>query len=592
LAAALVAASLLPLFACATAAPPVSKIVGGKVVLARPIHPDAYEHVARADLYEEQERYEEAIAELERALELDRDAPELWAHIAELELELERNDRAKKAAAKSLELGETTAGLLATAHVRKHARDMRGAIEALRRSAALTSFAEAGDLLTEVYLELADTQIESLDLPGARTTLEELAREAPASTVARLRLSNVTWSLGAMAEVERNLHATLTIEPNHIEAIVTLAWLATATGRPDEAEARFSDALERSENALDVATAFARFLMVAGKPAAAADLCDDLAPGSDDETLLDRMELCRAAHRYDRALALAQDRRARGELGPEMGARLDLACADMLADKKQPAAALGALERVPRGTPAYSAARLRAAELLREGGRLAEARRTLTELGAAGSAAPDAPDALTDAVRDEITTALAALDEKAGDGKAALARLAAAVVARPKSPRLRLAYASLLERAGRVPEALAQAEAIITEDPGSAEALNFWGFIAAEHGHDLGKATRRIEAALAFDPGSGAILDSLGWAQLRAGKLAEATLFLEQAARLEPEDPEILAHLAALAERKGERERALSIARKALGREPEAGLRSKLEAQLARLQAKPEAKTK
>ncbi|HEY0713092.1 MAG TPA: hypothetical protein VGF45_10490, partial [Polyangia bacterium] len=75
---------------CATTPPPVSKIVGGRVVQTRASQPDAYERVARAQLFEEEERWEEALGELERALELDHDAPEIHARIAELELELGR----------------------------------------------------------------------------------------------------------------------------------------------------------------------------------------------------------------------------------------------------------------------------------------------------------------------------------------------------------------------------------------------------------------------------------------------------------------------------------------------------------------------
>ena len=105
----------------------------------------------------------------------------------------------------------------------------------------------------------------------------------------------------------------------------------------------------------------------------------------------------------------------------------------------------------------------------------------------------------------------------------------------------------MLERNGRWQEALAAAEPVIADEPSSAEALNFWGFVAADQNHELARARQRIRAALSFDPGSGAILDSLGWAHLRVGRAGPAaSQFLEQAGRLEPEDPEILSHLAEL----------------------------------------------
>jgi tetratricopeptide (TPR) repeat protein len=559
---------------CATTPPPVSKIVGGRIIQSRAIHPDAYERVARAQLFEDEERWEEALGELERALELDHDAPEIHARIAELELSLGRTDRAARAASKSLSLGETTLGLIAHAHVRQKSRDPAAAIAALRRAADLTSFAEEGDLAQHAYLELADAQIEALDLAGARATLEELARSAPESSVARIRLASVLWTQGAMTEVERRLRETLTAEPNHIEALLMLAWAATAQNRFDEGRARFAEALERAEGALDVATAYARFLLVAGRQDEASQLVDDLALTGDDQNLLERIELCRAAHESRRGLALAEDRRNRPDIEPELAARLDRAIADLRAEEN-PAEAITVLLRVPKTAPSFTAARLRAAELAREAGQLARARQLIGDVEG---------EAASDDLRDEIVVALSTIDERDHATAEALSRYAGAIKQRPNSIRLRLGHAALLERLGRVPEALAQAVALLDHDPGSAEALNFWGFLAADHGIELPLAVRRIAAALAFDPGSGAIIDSLGWAHLKAGRLPEATQFLEQAGRLEPEDPEILAHLATLYEHKGQPDRALLAVRKALGHEPSDALKRRLESQRQRLE--------
>ena len=175
-----------------------------------------------------------------------------------------------------------------------------------------------------------------LDVDGARSTLRALADGLPGSTVARLRLCAVAWALGATGESERRLREALAIEPNHIEALLTLAWLYTAEGRTDEARARFAEALERSEGALDVAAAYARFLMAAGKQKEAAELADDLgAPGTDDdEALLGRIELERAAHRSDQALALARTRRSGDRPTEDARARLDIIAADILADQR------------------------------------------------------------------------------------------------------------------------------------------------------------------------------------------------------------------------------------------------------------------
>jgi Tfp pilus assembly protein PilF len=76
-----------------------------------------------------------------------------------------------------------------------------------------------------------------------------------------------------------------------------------------------------------------------------------------------------------------------------------------------------------------------------------------------------------------------------------------------------------------------------------------------------------------------------------------ASQFLEQAIRLEPDDPEILSHVAELYRRKGLRDQARERLKKALGRtgaaKLEPGLRKRLEQQLRELEsggAKPAAK--
>jgi Tfp pilus assembly protein PilF len=562
---------------CATYGPPVSKLVGGRVVVTRSIDPAAYEHVARALLYQEEDRFEEAIAELRRALTFDRNAPELHARIAELELEQGRLKEAEKAAGDSLALAETVDGLVAAAHVRRKRGDAAGDVASLRRAVRLTSFTEDAPQAIATYLELGDAQLMALDIEGAQRTLQELVAGAPQSSAAHIRLAAVTWALGSHIDTERHLRLALRAEPNQIDALLMLAWLHTAGGRTEEARARFAEALDRSEGSFEVAAAYARFLVAIGEVRRAADLADDLATTeTDDQTILGRIELERAAHRRDRALLLARERRASGSGSEEAKARLDLLIAEMIADQ-DPAQALLGLLRVPKNTGSFLQSRLRAAALLRSAGRLPEARRVLSEAES---------EARTPAELEELAVAQALNDEKAGAADQALARLERVATERPGRARVRLAKAFLLERLGRWKEALAVAEAVIRDEPGNPEALNFWGFVAADRDHELPRARERIRAALAFEPGSGAVLDSLGWAHLKSGELLKASLFLEQAARLEPEDPEVLGHLAEVYERSGQRDRAEETLRKALGAKPEDPLRRRLEEQLARARGK------
>jgi Flp pilus assembly protein TadD len=97
-------------------------------------------------------------------------------------------------------------------------------------------------------------------------------------------------------------------------------------------------------------------------------------------------------------------------------------------------------------------------------------------------------------------------------------------------------------------------------------------------------------AALALDPGTGSIIDSVGWAHLKSGDLPKAALFLEQAGRLEPSDPEVLAHVGELYVRRSDPVRAVATFRKALGLKPEDSLRHRLEEELTRLESRKAAR--
>ena len=87
---------------------------------------------------------------------------------------------------------------------------------------------------------------------------------------------------------------------------------------------------------------------------------------------------------------------------------------------------------------------------------------------------------------------------------------------------------------------LKRAVEIAPEQPA---ALNYLGYSWAERGLNLEEAFDLIEKAVALQPNSGAIIDSLGWARYQLGDYEVAVGHLEQAASLEPGDPVITDHL-------------------------------------------------
>jgi tetratricopeptide (TPR) repeat protein len=555
-------------------------LVNDRQIVTRSVSASAYEHASRALLYEEEERWESAAAELQRALAFDDESPELQARLAEVFMRLGRLSDASAAIRASFKIEVTADGLVAEAHLREAQGDVAGAVQSLRQAAGKVDLADEPDTAEMVYLELAEAQILALDVPAAASTLADLCRQEPASLSGHMRLMAVAWALGDMKQSEVQLRQTLVAEPNHIEALTALAWLLAAQGRNDEARRAFREALDRGDGAMEIVAAYARFLVSIGDSKAAGQLADDnVSPlaGSDPDTLAGNIELERSARRLDRALALVKKAQEAG-VSDDGKTRLALTAAALLKEQGHSEEAVATLLAVPKISPLFFEARVRAAELLREDGKTGEAMRAAES---AATAAGDNADQKIDAA-----IALAFVDEKRGDAMMATRRLETLRASHPDHARLTLSLAMIEERRGAWQRALDLVEPLIKKKPGSVEALNFWGFVAADHGHDLDKARKRVQAAAALDPGSGAVLDSLGWVSFRAGQLDKASLFLEQAGRLDPVDAEILTHLGDLYAKRSEPERAAAAYRKALSQKPEERLRRRLEESLAGLESR------
>ncbi|MFD0981709.1 tetratricopeptide repeat protein [Tropicimonas aquimaris] len=80
-------------------------------------------------------------------------------------------------------------------------------------------------------------------------------------------------------------------------------------------------------------------------------------------------------------------------------------------------------------------------------------------------------------------------------------------------------------------------------NPGQPQVLNYLGYSFVEMQTNLDEALEMIEEAVAAEPGSGYITDSLGWVLYRLGKYDEAVIHLERAAELMAVDPIVNDHL-------------------------------------------------
>ena len=85
--------------------------------------------------------------------------------------------------------------------------------------------------------------------------------------------------------------------------------------------------------------------------------------------------------------------------------------------------------------------------------------------------------------------------------------------------------------------------AALAQQPNEPDLLNYLGYAWIDRGERLSEAMDMVKRAVAANPRSGAMVDSLGWAYYRIGDYRNAVEKLEEAVLLSPADPEINNHL-------------------------------------------------
>ena len=113
----------------------------------------------------------------------------------------------------------------------------------------------------------------------------------------------------------------------------------------------------------------------------------------------------------------------------------------------------------------------------------------------------------------------------------------------PEEPGVSLELGGCRERAGNVDGAVSAGRDALKIAPDWPPALNFVGYVLADHDRELPEARKLIERALSKDPENGAYVDSYGWVLYRQGDLPGARENLERAVKLTDGDPVVREHL-------------------------------------------------
>lgn len=197
--------------------------------------------------------------------------------------------------------------------------------------------------------------------------------------------------------------------------------------------------------------------------------------------------------------------------------------------------AIEAFKKVPRDHPSYHLAELGRSDVLRRAEKPDAAIEVLEQLAQAYPDLPTVHVAVGDLYREQedFAAAVTAYDR------------ALALFEARDNDQWFVHYARAIshERLDNWPEAEADFRRALELNPDHPQVLNYLGYSMVEKHINLDEALGMIERAVAAQPESGYIVDSLGWVLYRLGRYDEAIVHMERAAELMPTDPVVNDHL-------------------------------------------------
>lgn len=444
-------------------------------------------------------------------------------------------------------------------------------------------------------LMLADARARAHDWPGAELLYAELPRQPLLDT---LRPLLIAWSQQAQGRTDRalaTLQQAMGGEHGTVFYLLHAALIADVDHRDGLAARLYGELAKAAPGPnLRLAQILASWQARSGHPEQARGTLQALAASTPDLALvmpgllatIDRVQIADARQGIAEAYTSVAGA-LRGQDGrelPQMLLRLALDMApdlsearligaELASEQHDDRAAIAALAQFPPNDPMAPLARLHLAGLLARAGDPERARAMLEQLA---RDYPDSPDPLT---------ALGNLyaDEKRYHAAIDAYDRAIARVPNPRKSDWTMFYVrgSTYERVHDWQDAEADVKRALALFPDQPFALNFLGFSWTEQNRNLPEARRMIERALQQRPDDGAIVDSLGWVQLRLGDVPGAVKTLERAAELEPADPTITGHLGDAYWAAGRHVEAEDQWRRALVLKPDADDAARIEARLA-----------
>ncbi len=406
----------------------------------------------------------------------------------------------------------------------------------------------------ESFLQLPRMLLRHQDKPAVLALMNELAASYPSVPEASYAVAQVAWHAGQSDRAMQAADEALRLKPGW-EAVALFKGQILQRKGDDLVVGYWQDFLAQHPDAREVRLALARQYARMSRFAESRAQFEILRSQSQGKPeilvslglLAMQMNDMEAAEGYLRE-ALASDEADRDQVRMYLG--------QLSEARRQYEEALNWYRSVQDGRNLLDA-RLKAAVVLGKLGRVDEGRILL-----AGIAAD------TDADRIRIIQAEAQMLREARDYKQVYEVLSRGLAAMPEAPELLYDRAMAAEKLNRLDILEQDLRQLIRLKPDHAHAYNALGYTLADRTDRVAEAIALLEQAIKLAPDDPFILDSMGWALFKAGRVNEALDYLKRAFALRP-DPEIAAHLGEVLWVRGDREEARRIWQGSLREHPD-----------------------
>lgn len=529
------------------------------------LNTQAQSHFSFAMQLAREGRTEPAVAELKIAIQLDPNSAYLREVMAYLYLDLRKPQEALSWAQEAIRLNPERASAYNLAGLILLDLDQPGEAETSFRAAC----AKAPDS-TEYAINLADSLLRQNQPQAALEVLFKFSKAHPDQAEPQYYIAVIQQALGQTEEAAQRYKQVLAMAPGFYPAWHDLFLLEAKRGNFQAAAEYGRTMMSMYPGDDDSRMALADVLIRAGADDEALAVLEDGKQAADQLTpqwWIEKGFILLRLERYENAREEFEGAIA---LDPEnLLAVYGLGLVEVNEGKEEQA--ISYFEAIPKDSELYLAAQGQLAGLALKHGDRAKAIAIMEKIY------QDHPNNL------DVALAFAALLRDAGEYDRSEQVLTAALQKKPNNEDLLYELGLLYQAEGRTEDSLTVMEKILQKNPKSSRALNFIGFTWAEQGVRLDEAEAKIQEALKLDPGSGPIMDSLGWVYYQRGDYQTALVWLQKAERAAGPDPEILGHLGDCYLKLGKKDQARKAYQQALERCTDLKLRLRIEQKLGEL---------